>query len=180
MVGVANFDHCLRIATLSLEDHSHQEKQQMSAQRILTLYPYLLNDLCWVFDDKRTGLKEEAFVLGMTEIISRVVDSKQIPNAHRGFAMTFCVEPFEGHDTELHWLRSDGGCGNWYETTAMGEHMEGWLCPALLLLYFQQAPPRIYVRCDPLPVGVNPIWDPPPGAVVRQFVEAPRKEVGNG
>jgi hypothetical protein len=42
----------------------------MSERRVLTLYPYLLHDSCWVFDDVRTGLKEGAFVLGMTEMIS--------------------------------------------------------------------------------------------------------------
>lgn len=26
----------------------------------MTIYPYLLGDACWVFDDARTGLKEEA------------------------------------------------------------------------------------------------------------------------
>jgi hypothetical protein len=50
--------------------------------------------------------------------------------------------------------------------------MEGWLCPALLL-YFQQAPRRIFVRCDPLPAGVDPIWNPRPGETARRFVEAP-------
>jgi len=39
---------------------------------VLTIYPYLLGQT-WVFDDPRTGLKEEAFVLGMTEMISRLV-----------------------------------------------------------------------------------------------------------
>jgi len=34
-----------------------------------TIYPYLLGNT-WVFDDPRTGLKEEAFVLGMSERIS--------------------------------------------------------------------------------------------------------------
>ena len=28
----------------------------------LTIYPYPFEDTCWVFDDERTGLKEEAFV----------------------------------------------------------------------------------------------------------------------
>lgn len=38
----------------------------MSKQRILTRHPYLYSGTdCWVFDDERTGLKEEAFVLGM-------------------------------------------------------------------------------------------------------------------
>lgn len=53
---------------------------------ILTLYPYLLGNT-WVFDDARTGLKEEAFVLGMTEMISRLVEVKGIPAAARGFAL---------------------------------------------------------------------------------------------
>jgi len=39
----------------------------------LTLYPYLLDRSCWVFDDERTGLQEEAFVLGATDVISAVV-----------------------------------------------------------------------------------------------------------
>jgi hypothetical protein len=51
--------------------------------------------------------------------------------------------------------------------------MECWLCPALEL-YFESAPPRIYVKAAPLPAGVNPIWNPPPGVITRRFVEAPR------
>jgi hypothetical protein len=47
---------------------------------VLTFYPYLL-DGTWVFDDPRTGLKEEAFVCGMTEMISRLVEAKGITNA---------------------------------------------------------------------------------------------------
>jgi len=35
--------------------------------------------------------------------------------------------------------------------------------------------PRISVRCDPLPVDVNPIWNPPPGVSGRRFVEPPRE-----
>jgi hypothetical protein len=55
----------------------HEEEQIM---RVLTIYPYLLHET-WVFDDARTGLKEEAFVLGMTEMISRLVEAKAIPHA---------------------------------------------------------------------------------------------------
>jgi hypothetical protein len=144
----------------------------MSHQRVLTLYPYLLDGTCWVFDDERTGLKEEAFVLGMTEMISRAVDGKGVHDAAKGFALSFSDEPFDGHDVELHWLRSDGCAGNWYEGTVVGQRMEGWLCPALLL-YFEQAPRRIFIRCDSLPTGVNPIWTPKRGDTVRRFVEAP-------
>lgn len=136
----------------------------------LTLYPYL-KDSCWVFDDARTGLKEEAFVLGATEMITRVVSSKSIPQAERGFLLTFATEPFVGHDVELRWLQADPAGGNWYEGDVVGQPMEAWLCPALLL-YFPNPPSRIFVCCEALPAGIEPIWSPPPGVSGRRFVEA--------
>ena len=58
----------------------------MSNQRILTLYPYLYpGTACWVFDDARTGLKEEAFVEGTSEMITRVIEQKKIARAAKGF-----------------------------------------------------------------------------------------------
>jgi hypothetical protein len=127
----------------------------------LTLYPYR-KDSCWVFDDARTGLKEEAFVLGATDMITRVVTSKAIPDAERGFALTFAAEPFDGHEVELRWLRPDPAGGNWYAGDVVGQPMEAWLCPALLL-YFRTPPDRIFVHCEALPPGIEPIWSPPPG-----------------
>jgi hypothetical protein len=141
-----------------------------AAPNTLTLYPYL-KDSCWVFDDARTGLKEEAFVLGATEMITRVIASKSIPNADYGFALTFAAEPFAGYDVELRWLRADPAGGNWYEGDVVGKRMEAWLCPALLL-YFHTAPIKIFVRCEALPPGIEPIWSPPPGVSGRRFVEA--------
>lgn len=47
--------------------------------------------------------------------------------------------------------------GNWYKGIVAGEEMEGWLCPALGL-YFKAAPERIFVKAEPLPAGVDPIW----------------------
>ena len=137
----------------------------------LTLYPYL-KDSCWVFDDARTGLKEEAFVLGATDMITRVVNDMSIPNAGQGFALTFAAVPFTGHDVELQWLRADSVDGNWYGGDVVGQRMEAWLCPALLL-YFREPPLRIFIRCDSLPSGVDPIWTPPGGVTGRRFVEAP-------
>jgi hypothetical protein len=52
----------------------------------LTIYPYLLDGACWVFDDEPHGLKEEAFVLGMTEMISRVVVVKGLFENRRGLS----------------------------------------------------------------------------------------------
>jgi uncharacterized protein DUF6717 len=147
----------------------------------LTIYPYLFEETCWVFDDQRTGLKEEAFVLGMTEMISKVVEAKAIPNAAKGFALTFGVEPFD-HDVELMWLSPSEAVetgatmipdvGNWYRGIVCDEEMIGWLCPALFL-YFAEAPKKIFAKAEPLPVGIDPIWhvdanDP----LARRFVSA--------
>lgn len=141
--------------------------------RTLVLYPYLYHD-CWVFDDERTGLKEEAFVRGASEMISRLVEVKGIAGAAKGFEMTFAAEPFPGHDVELSWVaRGEGDHGNDYEGVVAGLPMTCWLCPALEL-YFQAAPARIYVKAAPLPAGIDPIWNPPPGVIARRFVEAPR------
>lgn len=125
----------------------------------LTIYPYLIDPI-WVFDYERAGLKEEAFVCGASEMISRVVATKKIPNAATGFALTFNDQPVVDCDVELSWLRKDETQlmpGNWYRGIVAGQEMECWLCPALEL-YFAAAPPKLYVRADPLPSGVDPIW----------------------
>lgn len=140
----------------------------------LTLYPYLIDRSCWVFDDERTGLTEEAFVLGASEMITEIVHHKAIRDANKGFALTFSSQPFAGHDVRLVWRRPDpSGSGNWYAGEVAGRPMDCWLCPALLL-YFQTPPKEIFVRAEPLPVGVNPRWTPPAGVVGRRFVEAPK------
>jgi uncharacterized protein DUF6717 len=125
-----------------------------------TLYPYRIGKT-WVFDDQRTGLKEEAFVLGMSEMITKIVDAKHLPDAANGFAMTFNDESFDDTDVVLVWLREEEPGepmnGNWYRALVAGEYMEGWLCPALYL-YFQKAPKFLYVRADALPANIDPIW----------------------
>jgi hypothetical protein len=121
---------------------------------IFTIYPYFLGNL-WVFDDERTGLKEEPFIGPTSEMISKLIESKGIKNAEQGFTMQFGDEPFVGHDVELLWQRSDdpenSTQGNWYRGTIAGLEMDGWLCPALGL-YFPTAPLRLFVKADPLPV----------------------------
>ncbi|MEI8227932.1 MAG: DUF6717 family protein [Planctomycetota bacterium] len=137
----------------------------------LTILPYKLRET-WVFDDPRMGLKEEAFVCGATEMINRLVSTQRIPSAEEGFVMTFADQPFEGHHVVLTLLRPDEYEGNWYHGLVAGLRMECWLCPALFC-YFPSAPEKIYVRADPLPAGVNPIWEPPDDAEPRRFVAAP-------
>ena len=124
------------------------------------IYPYLFLETCWVFDHEPTGLKQEAFVCGASEMISALLDSKDIPNAAEGFQMTFSDEPFDGHDVELQWLGKGDSrpmTGNWYKGQINGQEMEGWLCPALFC-FFESAPKRLFVRADQLPEGIDPIW----------------------
>jgi hypothetical protein len=136
---------------------------------VMTLYPYRYHGMCWVFDDPQTGLKEEAFVLGASEMISALIEAKGIPNAERGFTLLFSDQPFE-HDVELTWLppeqavRATGqpesslpAVGNWYTGVVAGEGMVAWLCPALYE-YFRGAPKRIFVRAEKLPAGIDPVW----------------------
>jgi len=154
----------------------------------MTIYPYLLSDT-WVFDDPNTGLKEEAFVCGMTEMISRLVAIKDIPNAHHGIRLDFHAQPFEEFDVELTWLRRNDEqvvpgkvgsasqiVGNWYHGDVAGEVMQGWLCPALGL-YFDAAPRKLFVRVAPLPIGVDPIWHVDRNAPTTiRFVSAKRDD----
>jgi hypothetical protein len=131
----------------------------------LELYPYQIGAF-WVFDDKQANLKEEAFVEGMSEIISRVVDHVGVPEASKGFRMIFSHEPFEGYHAEI--CKNPGGSqedGNWYEGQIFGEYMRGWLCP-----------PRLYMRAEKLPENVNPIWIPEHGVGARRFVGVPVQE----
>jgi len=136
---------------------------------VMTLYPYLFHETCWVFDDPETGLKEEAFVLGASEMISALIEAKRIPEARRGFMLQFSDRPFP-HDVTLNWItpeeaaRASGrppatlpAVGNWYTGVVAGKKMVAWLCPALYE-YFPDAPRRIFVRAEKLPVGVDPIW----------------------
>ena len=145
---------------------------------MLTLYPYELDPGLWVFDDPGTQLKEEAFVLGMSEMITSLVTERQIPDASRGVSLTFSPEPFD-HDAELTWQRTADGspvdsaaaraAGNWYTGEVAGQEMEGWLCPALFH-YFETTPMKIYARVDPLPEGIDPIWQVEEGAIDRTVV----------
>jgi len=136
---------------------------------VMVLYPYLYQSMCWVFDDPQTGLKEEAFVLGASEMISRLIEAKGIANAERGFAMLYSDQPFD-HDVDLTWLSPEEAAraigepmsslpsvGNWYTGVVAGEQMVAWLCPALYE-YFAVAPKRIFVKAEKLPAGIDPIW----------------------
>jgi hypothetical protein len=87
----------------AVPDHAITMGDGVPTMTVMTLYPYFYQDICWVFDDPQTGLKEEAFVLGASEMISRLLSEKEIPDAEHGFALSFSDQPFE-HDVKLTWL----------------------------------------------------------------------------
>ena len=111
---------------------------------ILVIAPYRYNGT-WVFDDARFGLVREPFVAGVPEMIDMLV--ADIPDAEKGFRLTFSAKPFPDFDKKLTWLHGDMG-GNYYKTD--DPPMEGWLCPAMFK-YYETAPAELYVKADPLP-----------------------------
>jgi hypothetical protein len=111
---------------------------------ILVIAPYRHNGT-WVFDDDRFGLVREPFIAGVPEMIDALV--ADIPDADKGFRLTFSAKPFPDFDKKLTWVRGDMQ-GNYYKTD--DPPMEGWICPAMFH-YYETAPPELYVKADPLP-----------------------------
>jgi hypothetical protein len=111
---------------------------------ILVIAPYQYNGT-WVFDDPRFGLVREPFVAGVPKMIDVLV--ADIPDAQKGFRLTFSSNPFPEFQKKLTWVRGDMG-GNYYKID--DPPMEGWLCPAMFK-YYDKAPSELYVKADPLP-----------------------------
>ncbi|QDU57799.1 DUF6717 family protein [Aeoliella mucimassa] len=110
---------------------------------IMVIAPYRYNGT-WVFDDSRAGLVREPFVAGVPEMIDALV--ADIPDANKGFRLTFSAKPFPDYQKKLTWLRGDME-GNFYRLD--DPPMEGWICPAMFH-YYDKAPPELYVKADPL------------------------------
>ncbi len=111
--------------------------------QIKVIEPYYAKGT-WVFDDAATGLKAEPFVEGIPEMIDRLV--ADIPEAKKGFRLTFSHAEFPGHEMSVKRGAARAG-GYWYLDPETGRR--GWLCPALFK-YFHEAPERIYVKADPV------------------------------
>ncbi len=114
---------------------------RIPANSITVISPYRFKGT-WVFDDPRAGLVREPFVGGVPEMIDVLV--ADIPNADKGFRLTFSAREFPGYQKRLTWVRGDS-TGNWYRLEK--PPMEGWLCPALFK-YYREAPKELYVKAD--------------------------------
>ena len=135
--------------------HSTRVEQELDGANmknsLLDVYPYKYKGT-WVFDDERVGLYREPFVLGVPEMIDLLV--KDVPNAKKGFRMTFSVFPFPDFAQHIKKTREEFN-GNWYKMTE-APYIEGWLCPALFK-YFPVAPDDLYVKAEEIPYE-KPWW----------------------
>jgi hypothetical protein len=110
----------------------------------MVIAPYRYNGT-WVFDDAQAGLVREPFVAGVPEMIDALV--ADIPNADKGFRLTFSSQRFPTFQQKLTWVRGDA-VGNYYKTD--DPPMEGWICPAMFR-YYDKPPAELFVKADPLP-----------------------------
>lgn len=105
---------------------------------INTLYPYRTH-AGWAFDDEDVELYEEAFVLGIPEIIDSIVGEKD------SFVVYISEKPIPqstGVLINIDEEKQDEVKG-WYKYE--GSEMEGWLCEATLK-YFKNYPTKIYFK----------------------------------
>ena len=94
----------------------------------------------WVFDDERVNLVKEPFIMGIPDMIERILLLK--PEFNNGFTVLFSSTGIPEPDIILHKQEEEFD-GNWYicEETKM----RGWLCPALNL-YYKEAPQKLYIK----------------------------------
>jgi hypothetical protein len=108
---------------------------------LFTIAPYRFQGT-WVFDDERVGLIREPFVAGADIILDLL--TAEIPDAAKGFRLTFSAQPFPGYQVRFVRGREEYA-GNWYSWPE--RNIEGWLCPALFK-YFPSAPPELYAQAS--------------------------------
>jgi hypothetical protein len=88
----------------------------MNANSLFVLRPNRYQS-SWVFDDPAVGLEREPFVLGIDEMIDRLVAA--IPQAEQGFRLIFSPQAFPGYAAKFEWRREEAG-GNWYRVLLTG------------------------------------------------------------
>lgn len=98
----------------------------------------------WCFTDEARGLLHEPFVLGIPEIIDKLIENVENQGNKTTYAITFSERQFPTCSTRLEKVREEHG-GAWYTLHAEGiTAEEGWLCPATLK-FFTSFPEAIYV-----------------------------------
>ena len=94
----------------------------------------------WIFNDDARGLVEEPFVIGMPQILDRIINDI---NCNQ-FTALFSEIEIPEYDVLLEKDNTKiNAMGTWYKCEKIG--MSGWLCPALNI-YFPQSPDKIYIK----------------------------------
>ena len=107
---------------------------------ILQISPYWYQGV-WVFDDVRVGLDHEPFVMGASEVISRMVKDQSLKSPKKGFNLFFSSNPLpEFHVLLIRDKKWSVTEGTWY-TTEKNERL--WLYPSLFH-YFNNAPTKMW------------------------------------
>jgi len=104
----------------------------------------------WCFTDEARGLLHEPFVLGIPEMIDKIIESTNKNNEEDRYRITFSAQEFPLCSTKLHKREDDCG-GSWYElesALATEINQRGWLCPATLK-FFSDFPDTIYFDVNP-------------------------------
>jgi len=119
--------------------------------QILIIFPFKEHGT-WMFTDESVGLNREPFVGNINKMID--ILTKSIPDAEKGFKLTFSKEFFPGYQTIVTWVKAEGG-GNIYQMFDPEllfnnpEPLEGWLCPAMYK-YLNPAPTHMYLLTEAL------------------------------
>lgn len=115
--------------------------KEKSGNAMMSLNLYKTGET-WMFDDVGHGIKQEPFVLGMSEIIS-----SYLPKGKDRCTAIFSMNKFPECDTlELEYEEANGG---WYHVSESNfpttKGMRGWLCP-VTRVYLRQIPHNIYYQ----------------------------------
>ncbi len=103
--------------------------------------PYRLGRT-WVFDDPAVGLRGEAFVCGIGEMLDTVAENLQTD----AFEVLFAAESFPEASIVLEWIGEEGE-GNWYRREDTGQEV---CVRGSLYRYFHVAPQVLHVGVRPL------------------------------
>jgi uncharacterized protein DUF6717 len=146
--GTAGRAFLIAVVVLIAASAIIEHRMVSAGNALLVIEPYRSTAGGWAFDEPRLGLKREPFVLGIPEMIDKMVAG--IPGSQKSVRLIFSQQPFPGSSSRLDRIREENG-GNWYRSEEY--RMEGWLCPALFK-FFPRAPRHIYVKAESM--------DPPP------------------
>ena len=100
----------------------------------------------WIFDDPERGLVGEPFVLGIPDMIDKMVELLDL--ADKKVKFIFSKEEFPEYHASIKKVKNQNR-GAWYKVDKSNigvvDLPNGWLCPATLL-YFKRMPKRIFIR----------------------------------